>query len=207
MARGWAEGAGLGHEGPGDVVVPLLHQPLVLQRPDIVAEASVAALGDLLEVLFVVAKPQLPLRCRHTNVSLVRRPLLLGGALRQVHLDCGLVDHLLRDALPTKRTLASIPLPLWAAAVAPRPLGDDRGPAGQHLVVVGADHPGKIRHRGVADLYGAAVKILCSRCPGGKQVSTSRRNRRPMSVFTLLYIIYIAITSQIISFILYSSVS
>ena len=52
LAGGRAEGGGLGLEGPGDVVVPLLHQPLVLQRPDIVAEASVAALGDLLEVLF-----------------------------------------------------------------------------------------------------------------------------------------------------------
>ena len=55
LAGGRAEGGGLGLEGPGDVVVPLLHQPLVLQRPDIVAEASVAALGDLLEVLFVAS--------------------------------------------------------------------------------------------------------------------------------------------------------
>ena len=146
MARGWAEGAGLGHEGPGDVVVPLLHQPLVLQRPDIVAEASVAALGDLLEVLFVVAKPQLPLRFSHPNVRLVRRPLLLGGALRQVHLDCGLIDHLLSNTLPTKRTLASIPLPFRAAAVAPRPLWDDRDRTCQHLVVVGADDPGEVGH-------------------------------------------------------------
>ena len=35
LASGWTEGAGLGHEGPADGVVSVLHHPLVLQAPDV----------------------------------------------------------------------------------------------------------------------------------------------------------------------------
>ena len=62
LARGRAEGGGLGLEGPGDVVILLLLHPLVLQGPDVFAQASGATLAGLLEVLLMVAMPQLPLR-------------------------------------------------------------------------------------------------------------------------------------------------
>ena len=40
LAGGGAEGASLGHEGPADGVVVILHHPLVLQAPDEFGEAG-----------------------------------------------------------------------------------------------------------------------------------------------------------------------
>ena len=97
MAGGWAEGGGLGLEGPGDVVVPLLHQPLVLQRPYIVAdEASVAALGDLLEVLFVEDRVIVTLVCsvryqvlpELRNLTLPRTISIVSGHVHWLKVEC-----------------------------------------------------------------------------------------------------------------------
>ena len=123
MARGWTEGAGLGHQGPADGVVRVLHHPLVLEAPDVFGEAGTAALAGFFEVLLVVGVPHLPLRLGDPQVRLVRHLLLLRRVLGHLHLDGGLVDHLLGDTLASQRALLGIPLLLGAAAVAPSLLG------------------------------------------------------------------------------------
>ena len=87
LARGWAEGGGRGLEGPGDVEVLLLLQPLVLQGPDVLAETGCSPLVWPFEVLLVIGVSQLPLRFGHADVGLDLRPLLL------LDLDCGHVHH------------------------------------------------------------------------------------------------------------------
>ena len=105
MARGWAEWARLGHQGPADGEVGVLHHPPVLEAPDVLGEAGPAALAWFFEVLLVVAVAHLPLRLRHPQVRLVRHLLLLRRVVGRLHLDGGLVDDLLGDALPAERAL------------------------------------------------------------------------------------------------------
>ena len=67
---------------------------------------------------------------------------------------------MLFNALAGKRALVGIPLPLWTAAVTPRSLWLDGVEALEHLGVVGAHDPPKVRHGGIADLDGPAVEDL-----------------------------------------------
>ena len=57
LAGGRAEGAGLGHEGPADGVVGILHHPLVLQAPDEFGEAGFVTFCRFFEVLLVIGQP------------------------------------------------------------------------------------------------------------------------------------------------------
>ena len=103
MTRGWAEWARLGHQGPADGEVGVLHHPPVLEAPDVLGEAGPAALAGFFEVLLVVGVPHLPLRLGDPQVRLVRHLLLLRRVLGDLHLDGGLVDHLLGDTLASQR--------------------------------------------------------------------------------------------------------
>ena len=94
------------HEGPADRPVSILHQPLVLQRPDVRAQACRTSLVRLLPVLLMVAQPLLPLRLAHPQVCLVRHFLHLRS---HFHFHSRLVDDGLLEALATQGALAGVP--------------------------------------------------------------------------------------------------
>ena len=79
--------------------------PLVLEAPDVFGEAGSTALAGVFEVLLVVGMPHLPLRLGDPQVGLVRHLLLLQRVLGDLHLDGGLVHHLLGDAFASQRAL------------------------------------------------------------------------------------------------------
>ena len=54
LARGWAEWARLGHQGPADGEVGVLHHPPVLEAPDVLGEAGPAALAWFLYIYMCV---------------------------------------------------------------------------------------------------------------------------------------------------------
>ena len=51
--RGGAVGLGPRNQGPGDGEVPVLHQPLLLQAPDVGAEAGCTLLAPGFEILYI----------------------------------------------------------------------------------------------------------------------------------------------------------
>ena len=85
MARSRAERAGLGHKGPADGVVSVLHQPLVLERPDVLRKAGSDTLRGFFEILLVVCMSKLPLRLGDAQVGLVRQLQLNAKLLASEH--------------------------------------------------------------------------------------------------------------------------
>ena len=159
LAGGRAEGASLGHEGPADGVVGILHHPLVLKAPDEFGEAGFVTVCRFFEILLVIGQPCFPLWLSGPQVGLVRR-LPPRWCYWGIHLHSGLVDHLLLNAVAIQRALVCFPLFLRAATVAPSPLWLDGVKAPEHPGVVGAHDPSKVWHGGVANLDSPAVEDL-----------------------------------------------
>ena len=164
-SRGWGKNAGPCHECPADRPVPVLLQALVLQGPDVLAEAGVTSLAGVLEISIVVAFSLLPLRLAHPQVCLVWHFLHLRS---HFHFHSCLVDDALLEALATQGALAGVSGPPRAAAVAPRPLGHHRDLAGDDLGVVAGYNAPEVGHGAVGHLDGLAVEYLPQPMPWWK---------------------------------------
>ena len=163
VSRGWRKSFGPCHEGPADAPVLVLLQPLVLQGPDVLAQAGCTSLVWVLPVLFVVAQPFFELRFDHPQVGLVWHLLCLGG---HFHFHGGPVDKRLRDAHAVQDTLPGIPGGSRTAAVAPRSLRHHRDLAGDHLAVVAVDDATQVGHRAVRHLDGLPIENLVQSVAG-----------------------------------------
>ena len=116
----------------------------------------------------MVAQPLFPLRVGQPQVGHLGGVLHLHPAPGWFHFHRSAVNNGLGQALATQWALAGYPGLLWAATVAPGPLGLHLDLAGDHLGVVASNDPPQARHGGVRYLDRLPIEDLAEGVGGRK---------------------------------------